>query len=628
VIISVLFSFLMNWYVRLLQYLKPYKTRFIAGIICGILYAASNAGLIAVTKVVTEYIFPPSQTSNMLGRQDENGSAKKVFTVFPEFEKHLNGIKDMVRLRFMGWLPDPQEKLTWTSTLLLALLIPGIIAIRGIFNYLNGYLLSWVGVRVVMDIRNNLYEHILNLSMAFYTKSSTGDLISRINNDTGQIQRAVVNLVADLVKQPLTLIGALVALVMLNPTLSLLAFVFFPLCLLPIVVYGKKVRIDSRASQKNLGELHSIVHESFTGVRVVKAFCREDYEIGKFKNNSNRLIYHTMRIVRSNTILSPIIEMLGAMGVSMLFIYIFLSGMDPSDLFAFMAGMFVLYSPTKALSKIHLTLQNAAASAERIFEIIDQKQTVGDKPGASVLPRFTSDIQLENISFCYAEEKVLKNINLTIPKGKIIALVGRSGSGKTTIGNLLCRFYDPTEGRILIDGTDIKEVIQSSLRGQIGIVSQETILFNDTIAANIAYGKPDATHEQIVRAAQIAHAEGFIKKMPHGYDSKVGEKGMQISGGQRQRIAIARAIITDPQILILDEATSALDTESERAVQRALDEACLGRTVISIAHRLSTIKNSHEIYVLEKGCIVESGTHEGLLAQKGIYAGLYQDEEE
>ncbi|MDL5054422.1 ABC transporter ATP-binding protein [Oscillatoria laete-virens NRMC-F 0139] len=469
----------MNWYFRLLKYLAPYKGRFIAGIVCGVIYAAANAGLISVTKIVTEYVFPPT-APGLAGSTDGTGD-KKPFSVFPQFEKRLGEMKESIRVRFMGWLPSPQEKLTLGATLLLAFMIPAIIAVRGLFNYLNGYLLSWVGIRVVMDIRTALYEHILKLSMAFYTKSSTGDLMSRINNDTGQIQRAVVNLVADLVKQPLTLIGALAALIILNPTLSLLAFVFFPLCLLPIIIYGRKVRVDSRASQKNLGELHTLVHESFTGARVVKAFCREDAEIKKFRDNSNRLIYHTMRIVRSNTILSPIIETLGAAGVSLLFIYIFVSGMNPSDLFAFMAGMFVLYQPTKALSKIHLALQNAAASAERVFEILDHQQTVGDKPGAGALPAFSREVRFEHVTFKYADEKVLKSVDLVIPKGSYVALVGRSGSGKTTMGNLLCRFYDPVEGRVLIDGIDLREVTQESLRKQIGIVSQETILFNDTM---------------------------------------------------------------------------------------------------------------------------------------------------
>lgn len=616
----------MNWYLRLLHYLKPYKTRFIVGLLCGILYALSNAGLIAVTKIVTEYIFPPS--GQIAASSPGKEAQKKPFTFFPQFDGKLNEYKESIRQKALSWMPDPGQKLSWSSTLILALLIPAVFAFRGLFNYLNGYFLSWVGVRVVMDIRQHLFRHILGLSMAFYTKSSTGDLMSRINNDTGTIQRAVVNLVADMVKQPLTLIAALSALIILNPTLSLLALVFFPLCLLPIIIYGRKVRVDSRASQKNLGELHSLVHESFTGVRVVKAFCREDAEIEKFRKNSNRFIHYTMRIVRSNTILSPIIETMGAAGVSLLFIYIFFSGMNPSDLFAFMAAMFVLYAPTKSLSKIHLTLQNAAASAERVFEILDQPRAVEDKPGAVELPAFHEQIRFESVSFRYAQDDVVKDVNLVISKGQRIALVGRSGSGKTTMGNLLCRFYDPTQGRVIIDGHDLRDVTQPSLRGQIGIVSQDTILFNDTIAANIAYGKDHATMEEIHRAAQIAHADGFIRKMPHGYDSIVGEKGMQISGGQRQRIAIARAILTDPHIFILDEATSALDTESERAVQRALEEACRGRTVIAIAHRLSTIKNADTIYVMEKGLIQESGTHEELLKAGGLYAGLYREEDE
>jgi len=400
--------------------------------------------------------------------------------------------------------------------------------------------------------------------------------------------------------------------------------VLAPLCILPISIYGRKIRATSKLAQENQGEIVSRLHENITGARVVKGFHMEAYEKKKFWETCLRQFSFQMRIVRSTNILSPLIEIVGAVGASAALYYAYRTQMPSSKFLELLVLIFVLYDPIKNLSKLHTTIQKSLASTDRILAILNTESSVKELPKAQTLSPIHSHIELKDLSFYYAEEKsVLQNISLTIPHGKTIALVGPSGGGKTSLLNLLPRFYDPTQGTIRIDGTDIREVSLQSLRKQIAIVNQDTILFNDTIRNNIRYGSLDASDEEIIKAAKQAYAHDFILQQSHGYDTIVGDKGVNLSGGQKQRLAIARAILKNPAILLLDEATSALDTESERFVQAALDELIKGRTVIVIAHRLSTVQKADFIVVIDKGRIIEQGRHEELLQQNKLYRKLY-----
>jgi subfamily B ATP-binding cassette protein MsbA len=418
--------------------------------------------------------------------------------------------------------------------------------------------------------------------------------------------------------------------------------VLFPLCLVPITVYGRRTRKAAKAGQEHQSSLTSVLHEGLVGMRVVKAFGMEAREVADFRKLCLSLFSQRMRVARSKAISTPLIELISGVGAAFVFLYAYKMGMPSSTLVSMAIGLFFLYEPVKKLSTVQLQLQESLSAAERVFQVLDQTPSVVESPAARVLPAVQRSIRYENVSFSYGNNGlVLDQVNIEIPVGTVVALVGASGAGKTTLFNLVPRFYDPTGGAVKIDGMDIREATFQSLRGQIGLVTQETFLFNDTVANNIAYGKPGASHAEIVEAAKRAHADDFISQMPQQYDTVIGEVGMKLSGGQRQRLAIARAILRNPPVLLLDEATSALDTESERVVQAALDELMWGggpspgygptsgrqkksHTMLVIAHRLSTVQHADQIVVLDQGRIVERGTHEQLIQRGGAYKRLYE----
>jgi subfamily B ATP-binding cassette protein MsbA len=527
--------------------------------------------------------------------------------------------------------------LNWFELLAVAMLLPAVMLAGGVCNFLNTYLMSWVGLRAVTDLRVKVFAHLQSLSVDFYTDSRSGDLISRVTNDVGLIQRALSTFIEDLVKEPFMLVGVIALMLYKDWRLTLAALVLLPICIAPIISLGRKTRAASRAAQQHQGSLVSVLHEAIAGLRVVKAFNAEQRETEDFRGVSQKVFSQQMRVVRAAALLRPIIELLAALGVALAFMYAYRRGMKGSLLLVMALGLYKLYEPVKKLSRVHLAIQESLSASERIFHVLDRQPSVVEATGALELPPFRNAIRLENVSFHYPESyhgaagvDVLSDINLDIPAGSVIALVGSSGSGKTTLMNLILRFYDPTAGAIKIDGVDIRAVTFKSLRNQIGLVTQETFLFNDTAANNIAYGKPGAIMEEIIAAARRAHANEFIEQMPERYNTLVGDAGVKVSGGQRQRIAIARAILRNPPILLLDEATSALDTESERAVQAALDELMWGErqskkhTMLVIAHRLSTVQHADQIVVLDGGCIVERGTHDDLLKRGGAYMRLHE----
>jgi ATP-binding cassette, subfamily B, bacterial MsbA len=513
------------------------------------------------------------------------------------------------------------------AVIAMVALIPAIIMLRGVFSYLNVYLLQWVSIRSITDLRNRLFEHIMNLEAGFFSRTSTGELMARIMSDTGTLQGIISNATTVIVKDPVTLISLLCYVLVKETKLTLISLVVMPVCMVPIVIYGRKVRRSSRALQTHAAELTGVMAETFTGNRVIRAYNLEETVVEQFKTTAKKFIGHYMRIVRSMEMPGPLLEFFGAVGLALLLIYLIVHrGERPSstDFLAVILSIFSMYRPLKNLTRLHNTLEQGRAASEKVFALLATKTTIPEPAQPKALRAAGAEVRFEGVDFSYGEKPVLQDITFSVKPGQLVALVGASGSGKTTLTNLLLRFYDPDRGAIRIGGIDLREVTTNDLRKQIAVVTQETILFNQTFARNIELGRPGAAQADIVEAARHANAYEFIMKKPKGFDTVVGEKGVLISGGERQRIAIARAILKNAPILILDEATSSLDSESERAVQDALEGLMQGRTTICIAHRLSTIQKADRIVVLDSGRIVETGTHEELLQARGIYRKLYE----
>jgi len=514
---------------------------------------------------------------------------------------------------------------------LLLIIVPIALVIRSIFEFLQSYIMSDVGQKVIRDVRNLIYDKLQSLSLDYFTQKRSGELISRITNDVKLIENAVSYALTDLVYQSFQVICFALVTFLINWRMALISIVVLPLVMVPMIVVGRILRKLSKRSQEKMADINSLLVETFIGVRIVRAFCAEAREMERFKKQNHDYYRIAMKSIKRMLVLGIVTELIG---VAMALFIIFYSGRQVMEgnlsfgAFAlFMAALLSLVRPFKKLSQVNSIMQQAVAASSRIYEVLDTSPSIKEKSPAQQLAGFKNNIAFEDVWFSYADQDILKGINLEVQKGQMLAIVGPSGVGKTTLVDLIPRFYDSKKGRILIDGIDIRELTLKSLRQQIGIVTQETILFNDTIRSNILYGKPDASMQEIEEAAKQAYAHDFIEHSPLGYDTVIGDRGMKLSGGERQRIAIARALLKNPPILILDEATSQLDTESERIVQEALNRLIYGRTVFVIAHRLSTVKGAHLIVVLDKGRIVEQGNHQELLTGNGLYQRLYQMQE-
>ena len=568
----------MDIYRRLLPFLRPYLFRaFIPAVICMVLFSATNGALPFLVEHVFDDIFAQ---------------------------------KDLDALRT------------------LPLIIILTFSLRGVCNFGHVYLMEYVGQRIVEDLRNTLNAHLQSLSLSFFQRHPTGTLISRVTSDTLLVRQALTQATASMMRDATTLIVLMVVAFLKDWVLASLAFIAFPATILPLMRIYQKVRRLSRKGQGSLGYLAALLQETIQGTRVVKAFGMEAYENSRFAAENHRLYRHAIRAGRLKAFVPSMVELLAACGIAAVVWYGGASVIEgertQGEFVAFLTAMLLIYQPFKHLTRTNTAVQSGLAGAERLFEVLDARSDVEERPQAQSITNFRQGIEFHNVSFRYQEDWVLRNVNLSIGVGQVVALVGPSGGGKSTLADLIPRFYDVSDGQITCDGMDVRDLTLASLRSQIAIVTQATFLFNDTVRNNIAYGMPERPEAEVIAAAKAVHAHEFILAQPQGYDTMIGELGARLSGGERQRLTIARALLKNAPVLILDEATSSLDNESERLVQAAIERLMIGRTVLVIAHRLSTIHRADRIVVLDNGTIVEEGPHEELLAQNTHYRRLYE----
>ena len=596
-------------YGRLLQYLRPWMGRFVAGVLIGVLAAAFNGVLIIGIQLIFQLVL--------------DGGGK---TLGEPVKLPILGELNVAQM--LGVANDTPVGL-WGVVAACAC-IPVLMFINGFLEYLNKYCLAWVGNKMLFHLRSDVFRAILRQSPGFFSNTKAGELMQTVSNHSRVAQTNAVQLVQLLTNRPLTIVTILVVLFSQDWFFTLMSLVIFPLCLAPILVIGRRVRKAGSREEKQGGAMMTAMHESFTGIRLVKAYAREEYEVRRFDRANAEMCKNMMRWTRASELVGPIVEAVASIGIAAGLVYFWMQQRGASELIVLVMALTKIYPPAKELSKVNMLMQKTVFAVNKLVHVLDRAPDILDQPQAPALPRVQGAIRFENVSFAYTgpdgrrlDKAALSGVSLDLAPGRFYALVGPSGAGKSTLFSLLLRFYDPDQGRILMDRTDIRSVAQDSVRGNIGLVSQDTFLFHDSIRENIRYGRLNATQEEIVAAAKKAHADEFIRQIQGGYDAVVGDAGCNLSGGQKQRLSIARAILRNAPILLLDEATSALDTETEKIIQEAIHELSEGKTVIAIAHRLSTILEADQIIVMKDGRVEATGTHQELLQCSDLYRKLY-----
>ena len=602
----------MSYYKKIFRFAKPYKKQIYLNIFFNVLYALFSAlSFVALIPMI-----------NVLFKENKQAAAVK--PVYPGIWESGSYLENYMAYYISS--TSETHGYQYTLTIMIVAII-SLFLLKNLFNYWAMYFITFLRNGVLRDIRDLMYKKTLDLPLSYFSEKRKGDVMARISSDVVEIQHSFLSIVELIVREPLTILFTIITMFWISVKLTLFVFIFIPIAGYIISVIGKSLKKRSGRAQQELGYFLSIIDETLGGLKVVKGFNSEGYFNNKFQVSTNRYYHLSNKILNRQNLASPASEFLGIVVIAVLLWFggrmVLVEGtLTGAKFIAYMGLAYNILTPAKAISKASYGVKKGNAAAERVLEILEQENTIDDRHDAIDKHDFEQNISIENINFRYEQENVLKDFSLTVPKGQTVALVGQSGSGKSTIANLLTRFYDVQEGSIRIDGTDIRDIKIKSLRGLIGLVTQDSILFNDTIRNNVSLGKPDATDEEIMDALKIANAYEFVKDLPEGIDTNIGDSGNKLSGGQKQRLSIARAVLKNPPVMILDEATSALDTESERLVQQALENMMQNRTSVVIAHRLSTIQKADKIVVMKKGRIVEMGTHDELIAHEGTYKKL------
>ena len=608
----------MELFLRLLKYLKPYISKLSIAIVALIIYAFFSSVTIWMIGPLFDLIFYPEKVIKV----DVSSTASEL--PLSEYE-----FTDSIKEKMGNFVNELIIKDTQTESLLsicIAILI--IFLIKNIAYYVNLYLTSIIEQGVIRDIRNQLYEHMASLSMDYFNKTRVGTLISRVTNDVQVVNTAIAASFLNLIKDPLLLAFYLFIVLIISWELTIVALFVSLTTVFIVNRIGKRLRKQALLAQKKMANITAVIQETISGMRVVKAFAMEKYETDKFKRESKDYHDTMKKVMVSRKLASPISEFLGVLAITIVLWFggkqvIVDHSLEANDFMVYLFALFSMMQPLKALGGHYTRIQEGLSAGERIFEVIDTVPMVMNQKNPTAVKKISKSIEFRNVAFDYGDGVILKDINLNLKAGEVVALVGPSGAGKSTLASLIPRFYDPSSGSIFLDGVNLRELDLEGLRKLTGYVTQEVILFNDSIQNNISYGRKDDNPEDIIKSAKTAHAHEFISELPEGYETVIGDRGTRLSGGQQQRVAIARAILNDPPILIFDEATSSLDTESEQKVQEAIEELMKNRTVLVIAHRLSTVKKADRIIVLDKGMIVQEGTHEELISIEGLYSKLY-----